>query len=64
MNVFIIDDFSGKGLPKIQLEKIMEDKRIKRTKKCTIATLDAHEFYKKFGFKGISSHAKLMEKIK
>ena len=63
MDVFIIDDFRGKGLSKILLKKILEDNRFYNVKKWMLATLDAHELYKKFGFNSVSSPEKLMEKI-
>jgi N-acetylglutamate synthase-like GNAT family acetyltransferase len=63
MDVFIIDDFRGRSLSKILLKNIFEDNRFNNVKKWMLATLDAHELYKKFGFKGISSPEKLMEKI-
>ncbi len=64
MDVFIIDDFRSKGLSKILLKKIFDDKRFNNVKKWMLATQDAHELYKKFGFKGITSPEKLMEMIK
>ena len=63
MDVFIIYDFRGKGLSKILLKKILEDNLFNNVKKWMLATLDAHELYKKFGFKRISLPEKLMEKI-
>lgn len=63
MDVFIIDDFRGRGLSKILLKKIFEDNRFNIVKKWMLATLDAHELYKKFGFNSVSSTEKLMEKI-
>jgi GNAT superfamily N-acetyltransferase len=63
MDVFVIDDFRGRGLSKILLKKIFKDNRFNNVKKWMLATLDAHALYKKFGFQGISSPEKLMEKI-
>ena len=63
MDVFIIDNYRGKGLSKILLKKILEDKKFIRVKKWMLATLDAHGLYKKFGFKELSSPEKLMEKL-
>ena len=63
MDVFVIDDFRGRGLSKILLKKIFEDNRFNSVKKWMLATLDAHDLYKKFGFNNISSPEKLMEKI-
>jgi N-acetylglutamate synthase-like GNAT family acetyltransferase len=63
MDVFVIDDFRGRGLSKILLKKNFEDNRFNSVKKWMLATLDAHDLYKKFGFNNISSPEKLMEKI-
>lgn len=63
LDVFIVEEHRGKGLSKLLLKKIFEDARFAGVKKWMLATADAHDLYKQFGFHGIQSPEKLMEKL-
>lgn len=63
MDVFILEEYRGKGFSKLLLKRIFEDERFKRVKKWMLATKDAHSLYAQFGFGGIKNPDRLMEKI-
>lgn len=63
MDVFIIEEYRGKGFSKLLLNRIFEEDRFKRVKKWMLATKDAHSLYEEFGFKQIKNINRLMEKI-
>lgn len=49
-DVFIIDEYKGKGLSIFMLKGILTDPKLKNIKKWMLATRDAHGLYKKLGF--------------
>ena len=63
MDVFILQEYRGKGYSKLLLNRIFEDDRFKRVKKWMLATKDAHSLYSKFGFERIKNIDRLMEKV-
>lgn len=63
MDVFIIEEYRGKGFSKLLLNKIFEDDRFKRVKKWILATKDAHSLYAGFGFDKIKNADRIMEKV-
>ena len=63
MDVFILEDFRGKGFSKLLLKRIFEDDRFKRINKWMLATKDAHSLYAQFGFEKIKNPDRLMEKV-
>jgi len=63
MDVFILEEYRGKGFSKLLLTRIFEDDRFKRIKKWMLATKDAHSLYAQFGFSGIKNPDRLMEKV-
>ena len=63
MDVFILEEFRGKGYSKILLQRIFDDDRFKRVKKWMLATKDAHSLYAQFGFGEIKNPDRLMEKL-
>jgi N-acetylglutamate synthase-like GNAT family acetyltransferase len=63
MDVFIVEDYRGKGLSKILLDRILNDERFSNVKKWMLATADAHSLYEKFGFSSLMNPEKFMEKI-
>ncbi len=63
MDVFIIEEFRGKGYSKVLLKKIIDDQQFSDVKKWMLATKDAHSLYKKFGFEVMTNSSKYMEKI-
>jgi N-acetylglutamate synthase-like GNAT family acetyltransferase len=60
-DVFILDKFRGRGLGYWLIETILKHPELQNMKKWYLATRDAHEFYKKFGFKPIAHPEKSME---
>ena len=63
MDVFIIEEYRGKGFSKLLLNRIFEDDRFKGVKKWILATKDAHSLYAGFGFDKIKNADRLMEKV-
>lgn len=63
MDVFIIDEHRGKGYASILMEAVMNEPKLQQIKIWGLATLDAHNLYKKFGFTEVANPEKLMEKI-
>jgi len=49
-DVFIIDEYRGLGLSKWLMEVIMSYPDLQGLRRMMLATRDAHELYKKFGF--------------
>ena len=49
-DVFIIDEYRGLGLSKWLMEVIMSHPDLQGLRRLMLATRDAHELYKKFGF--------------
>ncbi|HEY0434287.1 MAG TPA: GNAT family N-acetyltransferase [Chitinophagaceae bacterium] len=49
-DVFIIAEESGKGLGKWLIDEIVRDSRLQGLRRFMLATRDAHELYRKFGF--------------
>ncbi len=63
MDVFIVEEYCGKGLSKILLKEILNDGQFSSVKKWMLSTKDAHSLYEKFGFRKVELTGKLMEKI-
>ena len=49
-DVFIIEEYRGRGLSKWLMEVIMSHPDLHGLRRMMLATRDAHELYKKFGF--------------
>lgn len=60
-DVFILEKYRGKGLGNWLMETILLHPRLQGMKKWYLATRDAHDFYRKFGFKKIAHPEKSME---
>ena len=60
-DVFIHEDFRGKGAGKTLLEEIFKNPDLKNVKKWMLATKDAQKFYEKFGFIQLKNPQKYME---
>jgi len=63
LDVFVVEDYQGRGYSKLLIDKIMNFPGLKAIDKWMLATKDAHTLYEKFGFTAIKSPEKLMEKI-
>jgi len=62
MDVFIIEKHRGKGYSKILLDEIFAHKDLQSIGKWVLATKDAHELYKQFGFDAINNPERLMSR--
>lgn len=60
-DVFILANHRKKGLSKWMMEKIVQHPNIKTVRRFMLATKDAHELYKKFGFNSIEKPERLMQ---
>jgi GNAT superfamily N-acetyltransferase len=60
-DVFIIEEYRGKGLAKWLMEVIMNHKDLQGLRRWILLTRDAHELYKKYGWKEIASADRWME---
>ncbi len=63
MDVFIVEEYRGKGYSKFLLKKIFEDERFRNIKKWILATKDAHSLYARFGFEKIKNPDRLMQRV-
>lgn len=54
-DVFVDEEFRGRGLSKWMMECIMANPDLAELRRFTLATKDAHGLYEKFGFKSLSS---------
>lgn len=61
MDVFIDKTHQGKGYSKILMEHILGTASLKNIKVWRLATADAHELYRKFGFTELSKPENMME---
>lgn len=63
LDVFVIEDYQGKGYSKLLIDEILNYPELKAIDKWMLATKDAHTLYEKFGFTALKSPEKLMEKL-
>jgi GNAT superfamily N-acetyltransferase len=63
MDVFILEDYRGKGLGKRLIEYILDFPELNNLARWHLVTDDAHGFYKKCGFSGLAAPEKHMEKV-
>ncbi|MBX7043028.1 MAG: GNAT family N-acetyltransferase [Ignavibacteria bacterium] len=61
-DVFIIDEYRGRGLSKWLMKVIFEHPMFRTVKSWMLATRDAHGLYRKFGFKRLSDPGKYMQR--
>jgi GNAT superfamily N-acetyltransferase len=60
-DVFILEEFRGKGLSKWLMQNIIDSPELKTVSGWMLKTSDAHGLYKKFGFDSPKSPEKIME---
>src|SRR5574343_587298 len=63
-DVFIIDEYKGKGLSLFMIKGILDDPKLQCVKKWMLATRDAHGLYKKFGFTELKNPKRFMQLMK
>jgi len=61
-DVFILEDFRGKGLSKWLMDVIVNHPDLQGFRRWILATRDAHTLYEKFGFDGLRFPERWMEK--
>jgi GNAT superfamily N-acetyltransferase len=62
-DVFILEDYRGQGLGKWLLETVHGHPQLGRTQRWILATRDAHELYKQFGWVPLSPPDRWMMKV-
>jgi GNAT superfamily N-acetyltransferase len=60
-DVFVLATHRKKGLSKWLMDTIMQHPNLKTIRRFMLATKDAHELYKKFGFNSIEKPERLMQ---
>jgi GNAT superfamily N-acetyltransferase len=60
-DVFILEEFRGKGYSKQLIEKIISYPDLQSLNRWMLATKDAHTLYSKFGFKMLKNPERFME---
>jgi GNAT superfamily N-acetyltransferase len=60
-DVFILKEFRGRGLSKQLIQFMMDYPEFTGLRRFMLATMDAHDLYKKFGFIPLSTPEKFME---
>lgn len=63
-DVYIEEEFQGKGLSKRLMEEIINHPKLKNIKTWMLSTNDAHGLYEKYGFKPLDEPRKLMRRVK
>lgn len=61
-DVFILEEFRGKGLSKWLMETIINHPQLQGFRRWILATADAHTLYEKYGFTGLKYPERWMEK--
>jgi len=61
-DVFILDSFRGQGLGKWLMEVIISHPELQGFRRWVLATKDAHELYRKFGFTELKLPERWMER--
>lgn len=64
MDVFVLEECRGQGIGKRLIEYIVEHPVIKNLRRIGLATSDAHDLYRQFGFSPVSSPEKMMEFVR
>lgn len=62
MDVFVLEDFRGKGLSKLLMSAIMEHPDLQGMERWGLGTKDAHGLYEQFGFRKLKTPETKMEK--
>jgi GNAT superfamily N-acetyltransferase len=61
-DVFVLEDYRGSGLGRWLIDCILSCPALDGIGRILLATADAHELYKKFGFAELSNPERWMEK--
>jgi len=60
-DVYVLKEFRGKGLSKWLMQEVMSHPDLQGLRRMTLATLDAHGLYEKFGFSELVKPEVFME---
>lgn len=60
LDVFILPEYQHRGLGKLLISKILENESLKSITSWMLATRDAHDLYKKFGFHMLDEPKRVM----
>jgi GNAT superfamily N-acetyltransferase len=61
-DVFILDEYRGQGLSKWLLEVILTHPQLQGFRRWLLATRDAHELYRRYGFTELKEQTRWMER--
>lgn len=64
MDLFILEEYRGKGLSKLLMTEIMAHPDLQGLQRWGLGTSDAHGLYEKFGFRKIPKPELMMEIVK
>jgi GNAT superfamily N-acetyltransferase len=62
-DVFIHEDYRGRGLGKWLMDFVLAHPDLSTIKRWALATSDAHDLYRQFGFNPLQNPEKFMERI-
>jgi len=62
-DVFIVDEYRGRGLSKWLIEVIVSHQQLQGFRRWVLATKDAHELYRRFGFAELKEPERWMERL-
>lgn len=60
-DVFVVEDFRGRGVGKHLVAAILCDARLQNLRRWMLGTLDAHGLYEQFGFKPLAYPERFLE---
>ncbi|MBC7899115.1 MAG: GNAT family N-acetyltransferase [Saprospiraceae bacterium] len=61
-DVFVLEDFRGRGLSKWLMESIVSHPELQGLRRWVLATRDAHSLYEKYGFHALTFPERWMER--
>lgn len=64
MDVFILEEYRGKGLGKLLIKEVTEHPALKNLRRIGLGTADAHGLYEQYGFTGLSKPENMMELLR
>ncbi len=62
VDVFVLEDHRGRGYSQQLMQAIVNDPRLQRLRRFTLATADAHGLYAQFGFTPLAKPQSFMER--
>jgi len=63
-DVFVLEEYRGHGLSKWLMEIIMSHPQLQGFRRWVLATRDAHELYRRYGFTDLQDPSRWMEKFR